>query len=181
MYTPPGPPLSRRRAGTLGRTCSVCSHPESFEINEALVLHKQSNRRIAPQYGLDEKAIRRHREHIPELLLKAKEDLDSYEASSILQRIEDLEKETLDQLQALKDEDDPDRRTILLAIREQRANIELVAKIRQLIDQAPQVNVLVNHPEWVELRTTLLYALNAYPEARGSILRVLNGGANGGA
>jgi hypothetical protein len=154
----------------VGRTCTVCSHPESFAINEALVLHKQSNRRIAPQYGLSEKAIRRHREHIPDLLLKASANTEEFEADAILMRIERLERETLEQLEALKEDDDPDRRTILLAKREQRSNIELLAKVRQLIDQAPKVAVaLVEHPDYQKLEDALAHALEPYPAARFAV------------
>jgi hypothetical protein len=155
------------------RRCSVCAHPESFEINEALVVEGRSNRAVATQYGLNREAIRRHKSHIPELLIQAGEDLERYESGAILRRIENLEKETLVQLEALKEDDDPDRRTILLAIREQRANIELVAKVHQLIDQAPQMNILVNNPRWVELRTVIVRALEPFPAAKQAISNAL--------
>jgi DNA-binding NarL/FixJ family response regulator len=48
-------------------------------INEALVVEGQSNRAIAGQYGLGRESVRRHRAHIPELLLKARDDLEGYE------------------------------------------------------------------------------------------------------
>jgi MinD-like ATPase involved in chromosome partitioning or flagellar assembly len=154
----------------VGRTCTVCSHPEAFAVNEALVLSRQGNRRVAAQYGLSEQAIRRHREHIPELLVKASANTEEFEADAILMRIERLERETLEQLEALKEDDDPDRRTILLAIREQRSNIELVAKVRQLIDQAPKVAVaLVEHPDYQKLEEVLVRALEPYPAARYAV------------
>jgi len=55
----------------MSQACIVCSHPASFEINEALIMEKRSNRRTAAQYGVTEQAIRRHRQHIPLLLIKA--------------------------------------------------------------------------------------------------------------
>ena len=135
----------------MSQACSVCTHPDSLDINEALVIEGHSNRAVARQFALHHDAVRRHRKHIPQLLVKAAEDFQSYEAASILARVEHLEHETLEVLEALKDEEDPDQRAILLAIREQRANIELIAKIRQLIDQAPQVNILLTQ-EWIRRR-----------------------------
>ena len=152
----------------MGQVCSVCSHPDSLDINEALVIEGRSNRAVARQFGLHHDAIRRHRKHIPQLLVRAAEDFKSYEAASILARVEHLEHETLKILETLKDEENPDHRTILLAIREQRANIELIAKVRQLIDQAPQVNILVTQ-EWVRIENAMFAALKDYPQAAASV------------
>jgi hypothetical protein len=109
------------------RTCTVCQHPESFAINEALVIEGVPNRRVAAQYDLSENAIRRHKAHIPELLLQARDLMQEFEAQQILEKILRLEEETLTQLRADKvdvDNNDGDRRVVLQAIREQRANIE---------------------------------------------------------
>jgi len=46
------------------RTCSVCSSVRRTEIDLALIRGKESNRRIATQYGVSEATIRRHRHHI---------------------------------------------------------------------------------------------------------------------
>ena len=167
----------------MSQVCSVCTHPDSLDINEALVIEGHSNRRVARQFGLHHDAVRRHRKHIPQLLLRAAEDFQSYEAASILARVEHLEHETLEVLETLKDEEDPDQRAILLAIREQRANIELIAKVRQLIDQAPQVNILLTQ-EWVRIENAMFAALKDYPQAAASVgaaMRELSKGEGNGA
>jgi hypothetical protein len=82
------------------QACSVCTHPVSFDINEALVIEGRSNRAVARQFGLHHEAVRRHRKHIPELLVRAAEDFQSYEAASILARVEHLERQTLEVLTA---------------------------------------------------------------------------------
>src|SRR5215208_3108259 len=161
----------------MGQRCTACSHPESFEINEALVVKQQSKRTVADQYGLKPSAVQRHRDHIPELLLKAKDRLDTYSAEAILTRIEDLEKETLEQLEGSKgdvEDGEGNRSVVLQAIREQRSNIELVAKIKQLIDQAPQVNIEM-HPEFIAIQNNLALALAQYPEARRAVIEALGG------
>ena len=167
----------------MGQACSVCTHPDSLGINEALVIEGHSNRGVARQFGLHHDAVRRHRKHIPELLVRAAEDFRSYEAASILARVEHLEHETLEVLETLKNEENPDHRAILLAIREQRANIELIAKVRQLIDQAPQVNILLTQ-EWVSIENAMFTALKDYPQAAvsvGAAMRELSKGEANGA
>ena len=66
----------------------------------------------------------------------------------------------------------------LVRIKEDVHPLELQAKVEQLIQTPPTVNILMT-PEWVSLRTRLIYALDACPEARGSVLRALEGGGNG--
>ena len=77
-----------------------------------------------------------------------------------------------------KAEEDGDLRTALRGCDKALKALELQAKVEQLIQTPPTVNILMI-PEWVSLRTRLIYALDAYPEARGSVLRALEGGGNG--
>jgi hypothetical protein len=77
-----------------------------------------------------------------------------------------------------KAEEDGDLRTALLGCDKALKALELQAKVEQLIQTAPQINILMTS-EWVSLRTRLIYALDAYPEARGSVLRALEEAGNG--
>ena len=74
----------------MSRSCSVCQHAESFRINELLIVEKQSNRTIANQFGLHYSAIQRHREHIPDLLLRGSAAMEVFEADVILDRLQSL-------------------------------------------------------------------------------------------
>ncbi len=148
------------------RFCTVCAHEESFAINEDIVIGITSVRRIAAQYGLSETAMRRHKEHIPQLLLQAHDDMQGYEADAILLRVEHLENETLQLLEDAKSGDVVDRRIILQAIREQRGNIELIAKIKQLIDLAPKTELVLISPQ---VQALIVGALLPYPEARQAV------------
>ena len=135
------------------RSCTVCSHPEAFTINEAIVglgeQGKLSNRAITRQYDLSKDAVRRHKEHIPKLLAKALEAEEAASAGDLLQQVRALQTKTLNLL--LKAEAAGDLRTALSGIREARGNVELLAKLRGELDERPVVNVLVS-PEWLELR-----------------------------
>jgi hypothetical protein len=150
------------------RNCTVCFHPDSLLINEALILEGKSNRAVASQYGLDREAIRRHKSHIPDLLLKARDDLEGYDTDTILRKIEDLERETLEQLEEAK-ADKGDRRIVLAAIREQRQNLELLARLVQLIDASPRVNILITP----QVQQVIISALSPYPEARQAVADAL--------
>lgn len=152
------------------RQCTVCVHPQSFEINEELIVEGRGVRNISKRFDVSSSAVQRHKSHIPELLLKAYEDMSSYDATTILRKIRKLEEETLEQLQGAKD--DEDRRFVLAAIREQRGNLELVARVAKLISDAPTINILQN-PQWVEVRSVVIRALAAHPSARESVVRAL--------
>ncbi len=154
----------------MSRKCTVCGHDESFAINEAIIVESQSNRATARQYNVSKDAIQRHKAHIPKLLLKATEDQEMYDTAAILRKIRDLEEATLEQLEGAKD--DEDRRYTLAAIREQRGNLELAAKVAKLISDAPVVNI-VNSPQYIQLQAVVVEALEGYPEARESVVRAL--------
>ena len=148
------------------RVCTVCAHEESFAINEDIVIGITSIRAIASHYGLNRESVRRHKEHIPQLLLQACNDMQGYEADAILLRVEHLENETLQLLEDEKASSEVDRRIILQAIREQRGNIELIAKIKQLIDLAPKTEIVLISPH---VQTVIIGALRSYPEARQAV------------
>ncbi len=158
------------------RACTVCLLPERAAIDAALA-GGEPNRRIATQYGLSEAAVRRHRaDHIPELLLKAYEAIERDNAEDLAGELMRV-KSDVHRLKE-KAEAEGDLRTALAGCDKALKALELQAKIEQLIQTAPQVNILVS-PEWVELRTKLLYALDAHPLARESVLRALEAGDNG--
>ena len=158
------------------RTCTVCAHDEHHAINVDL-LDRLPYRRIATRYGLSEAAVRRHSgEHIPELLLKAYEAIERDDAEDLAGELRKV-KADVHRLKE-KAEEEGDLRTALLGCDKALKALELQAKVEQLIQTAPAVNILVA-PEWVALRTKLLYALDAYPEARGAVLRALEGAGDG--
>src|SRR5829696_379089 len=154
----------------MGRICTVCNHDDALEINEALIIEGASLRDIARRYEVSKDAVQRHQAHIPQLLVDASRHTDAFEADSILLRIEELQRETLEQLEAAKEGDEGivDRRLVLQAIREQRSNIELAAKVRQLIHAAPQINI-INSSQWIELKSVIFSALEEFPEAKEAV------------
>jgi hypothetical protein len=160
------------------RDCTVCVHPDVFVINERLVGigGKLSNRSIAKQYGVDHNAVQRHRKHIPELLAKAPRAEEVAEADRLLDRIEELQARA-DRILTRAEETD-NYTAMLGGIREMRANLELIGEVTKELDRTPTLNLHLN-PVWLELRTTILAALDHHPEARESVVRALEEASNG--
>jgi hypothetical protein len=152
------------------RTCTVCAHPEAFAINEALVIEKASNRGIARQYGVGDDSVQRHRKHIPEMLANASRAEEIAKADSLLDRVEDLQKETKEVLDEVKETDLYGAR--LGAIREMRHNLELIGEVTKELDRQPTLN-LISSPEYLDLRTAIVLAVEPYPAAAESVSRAM--------
>jgi hypothetical protein len=158
------------------RSCTICEHTDRDAIEDAFIAGAPK-RRIASQYGVSERAVRYHlREHLPVLLALARDAERASRADSLLDRIEALQSRTLAVLEAT--EETHDHRVALAAIREARGNLELIGEVTKELDRTPTLNLHLN-PEWMELRTVIVGALEPHPDARGAVLRALGGGSNG--
>jgi hypothetical protein len=146
----------------MARRCSVCSHPEVFKVNEALIIEGRSNRAVARQFGLHHDAIRRHREHIPEMLLEAHGAEQASEADALLAEV----RQVRDDLRRLceKAEENEDYRTAIGGQATLLRYYDLLAKVRKLIDERPQVNQ-VNVLIAPHVQQLIVNALRPYPEA----------------
>jgi hypothetical protein len=100
------------------------------------------------------------------------------EAGDLLEGVRDLQRRAYAILD--RAEEAGELRTALSAVREARGNLELLAKLLGELDERPVVNLNVS-PEWLELRTVIVGALDAHPDARGAVLRALSeaGAGNG--
>jgi hypothetical protein len=70
-----------------------------------------------------------------------------------------------------------DLKTALLGIREARGCLDSILKAEGRIQEQSinviQQNVLINNPEWIQLRTTIIKALEPYPEAREAVVHAI--------
>ena len=89
----------------------------------------------------------------------------------------------LDQLQAVRDkaanlldqaEASYDLRAAGTFLRELREQIRLMAELEGKISNQPQITI-INNPEWVELRTVIITALDPYPQAREAVVNAIRG------
>jgi hypothetical protein len=139
-------------------------------------------RNIAEQFTVSTTSLHRHKEsHISELLLKSQNAIEADNTFSEYQkakgRIEDLSLKTYDLL--AKAELAENHNACIGYIREARAQEgelreqrKLLAELEGRLAAQPQVNILVN-PEWIELRTLIIEALDPYPEARQAVIDAL--------
>jgi hypothetical protein len=156
------------------RTCSICSHEHRNAMEDAFIAG-QAKRRIASRHGVSERAVRYHmREHLPALLALARDAERAARADSLLDRLEALQSQTLDILDAPEDQ-----RTALAAIAQARRNLELIGEVTKELDRAATGNLALN-PEWLEIRGVIIAALEPHPTARDSVLRALEGVGNNG-
>ncbi len=159
----------------MGRTCTVCNHKDLEEINK-LLLSGEPYRTIADQYDLSKTALIRHKEsHISELLSKStdlKAEVESIQGNQTLSEVRALKARALEILAEAQGAGD--LKTALMGIREARSWIELCMKAEGQIKEGPQITI-INNPEWVELRTLIIGALEPYPLAREAVVYAIRG------
>jgi hypothetical protein len=160
------------------RSCSVCTHDERDSIEDAFIVGTPK-RRIASHYGVSERAVRHHlREHLPALLALARDAERASRADSLLDRIEALQSRLLAILEAT--EETHDHRVALSAIREARANLELIGEVTRELDRAGTINLELT-VEWQEVKAVLVNTLASYPEAQQAVFNALEEAPNGNA
>ncbi len=156
------------------RPCTVCSHKDVDEINR-LLLCSDSYRDIARQFGLSKDAVARHKEsHIAGLLSKSTElkaEVESTQGTQTLAEVRELKVKALEILAEAQGAGD--LKTALMGIREARSCLELCMKAEGQIRDSPQITI-INNPEWVELRTLIIGALEPYPEAREAVVHAIH-------
>lgn len=157
------------------RTCLTCCHPERARIDTALVAGEPL-RNIAKRFAISPASLNRHRAHLPAHVAKAHEAERVASADSLLSQVQSLQAKALDLL--AKAERAGDYRTALAGVREARACLELLAEVEGKLDRRDVVNILIA-PEWIALRTSILIALEPFPEARLAIAAALQGTGEG--
>jgi len=158
------------------RVCTICSHERREEMEDAFIAGTPK-RRIAAHHGVSERAVRHHmREHLPALLALARDAYSAARADSLLDRIEALQSRTLATLDEVEQTDD--YRARLAAIREARANLELIGEVTKELDRTPTFELHL-HPEWIELRTVIVRALEPYSDAKYAVVRAIAEASNG--
>ncbi|NBJ15548.1 MAG: hypothetical protein FNP40_08210 [Dehalobacter sp. 4CP] len=159
----------------MGRQCTVCAHKDLEEINK-LLLCSDSYRNLARQFGLSKDALARHKEsHIPTELLKSNDIQEIAKADVLMAQLEEIREKTLSLLD--KAEKAADTRVYgapVAYLREVREQIKLLAELEGRLAAQPQITI-INNPQWIELRTLIIAALESYPEAREAVINAIRG------
>jgi hypothetical protein len=165
------------------KQCSICVHPDRAAIDQALAT-RDPYRNIAERFGVSAPALSRHRKkHLTAAMdaaRKAEEGQAVATALDIRAEIRGLVVKAREILEG--EESKADGRLSLMAIREIRATLELLARLEGQLDTRAQVNVvnIIEHPDWITLRVEISQTLEPFPDALEALLarlEALGGGA----
>lgn len=157
------------------RTCTVCAHKDVDEINKRLI-SGEPYRSIAKQFRISDSAVFRHKEsHIPEVLLKSAEIKEVTSADNLMAELMTARDRTYSLLDKAEAAADTKLYGAPVAyLREIREQLKLMAELEGKLATQPQITI-INSPEWVELRTVIIQALDGYPEAREAVVHAIRG------
>lgn len=146
------------------QTCRACHSPDRAAI-DAAILAAEPMRRIAARTGVSESSLRRHASHVPETVALAARAEEATRADDLLSILRDGVRDA-QRLRALA-EDGGDLRGAIAALKTLADVVETLARVGERL--AERESNLVTSPEWIALRTTMLDALEPYPEASDAI------------
>ena len=156
----------------MSRACTVCTHREREAIDAALAAG-EPYRNLVERYGLSLGAIARHKEHLPAHVARARDAEEIASADALLARLEALIGDA--QRIGKKAERAHSYQAAIAAIREQARILELLLEVAGELGRASTTNVVLA-PQWEELRTIVLGALQPYAEARVAVAEALADG-----
>jgi hypothetical protein len=152
------------------RVCTICVHKQRNKIESAIV-SGTSLRDIARQFSVSKDAVSRHAaEHVQakvQVAQQAKEEAQSLDVVRQLIHINDVALDILKVTRASKDYD-----LSLKAIASVHKQLELQSKLLGDIDDRAHVQITIN-PEWLSLRTTIIAALQPYPDAKRAVIEAI--------
>lgn len=167
----------------MGRKSKIESHPQSEEIITRLACGEEYSDivRDIPTITWDDLDYYQKKK-LPVILSKSKdlktladeiESADIHKGDTYLQLVIGLQKKALDALEQQNAKEDP--KSWAMVSREARGYVELMGKALDRIREAPPAQItIVNNPEWVELRTLIITALEPYPDARQAVVHAIH-------
>jgi len=166
----------------MGRKSKIEAHPQSEEIIRRLASGEDYSKIVEDFPDIRYQDLDYYAQNkLPVILSKSNdlkaladeiESADVHKGDTYLQLVIGLQKKALDALEQQNAKEDP--KSWAMVSREARGYVELMGKALDRIREAPQqqINILVM-PEWVELRTLIITALEPYPEAREAVVHAI--------
>lgn len=163
----------------MGRKSKIEAHPQSDEII-SLLFSGANNPEILRRYsGITDDDLDYYRRNKLHVKLSKSKDLkaladeieraDVHKGDTYLQLVIGLQKKALDALDMQDPIEDP--KSWAMISREARGYVELMGKALDRIRDAPQTQItIINNPEWVELRTLIIGALDPFPAAKEAVV-----------
>lgn len=136
------------------------------DVREAMIRAREA--------ALEEARLRELETVRDEVVAEAKEGMAARleNAASFIDQL----REVRDKAAALLDqaEASSDLRAAGTFLKELREQIRLMAELEGKISNQPQITI-INNPEWVELRTVIIQALDPYPQAKEAVVHAIRG------
>lgn len=155
------------------KTCTICEDPRRDEFDRRARI-EDNIAKIAQDFALSYDAFYRHvkgNHHIREVTaIPTTAELATSE--DIYNEIEKWHTEAKDLQSTAKRSGDI--KTALLGLEKALKCLELMLKIHGQIHDGPQITI-INNPQWIELRTLIISALEPYPQAREAVVHAIRG------
>lgn len=162
----------------MSRTCTVCRSKHRQEI-EAALLAMEPYRHIAARMDLAPSSLVRHRRaHLPPQLAKAAELEEAHEAADLLAEVRAIHARTLGLIE--RAEKGEEWAEVRLLLRELRANVDLLARVRGVMAQAPVGGTVINALSITYVRDWRDGAVEAEAVVEKALPANGDGGGNGG-
>lgn len=167
----------------MGRKCKIEAHPQSDEIIRRLASGEEYSKIVEDYPDIRYQDLDYYAQNkLPAILSKSNdlkaladeiERADVHKGDTYLQLVIGLQKKALDALEQQNAKEDP--KSWAMVSREARGYVELMGKALDRIREAPPAQItIINNPEWVELRTLIIGALEPYPEAREAVIHAIH-------
>jgi hypothetical protein len=151
--------------------CKCGQYPGHLELDKAYLNNEISLQDYADKVGCTKTSVDRHvKGHLPDALLKAKDIEEVANGDSLLDELKKARDRTFSLLD--KAEAAADTRVYgapVAYLKEIREQLKFIAELEGKISSQPQITI-INNPEWVDLRTVILTALDDFPDAKQRVI-----------
>jgi hypothetical protein len=160
----------------MGRKSKIESHPHRIKIIKRLASGEEYSDIVRDYPDLTWDDLDYYAENkLHKILSKSDElkaEIEGDLGNNTLSEVRELKVRAMEILEQAQKAGD--LKTALIGIREARGCLETCLKAEGQIKDGPQITI-INNPEWVELRTLIIQALELYPEARLKVANVISG------
>lgn len=155
--------------------CKCGQYPGHLELDKAYLNNEISLQQYADKVGCAKPSVERHvKGHLPEALLKARDIVDVANGDSLLDEL----KKARERAYSLLDKAEAAANTKVYGapvayLKEIREQLKFIAELEGKLSSQPQITI-INHPQWIELRTVIIEALDPYPDAKAAVVRAIH-------
>jgi hypothetical protein len=159
--------------GKRGPTCSICKHSMVEEINSKIA-SQEKLADISRKFAVSEDALSRHKDKCIITALSATPNTkDVINGDNLLAQLQEARSKAIKLLDmAIAAGDTKVYGPPSSYLSEIRQQIKLWAELEGRLAAQPQITI-INNPEWIELRTVIILALDNYPDAKTAVVNAI--------